>query len=170
MPPGPRFVATRAESATWAGRRLQVDEALQRAKRWAVILLALAIFGGAIGLCNAASGGAFVVGEEKASAVTMLVVQGVVCAVYICLYGWARRSPLPALIVGFVLYCTMSLTNLLIVLAMGAFMGLVIALPILALVITLFVKALSAASRHRRLARQLEQRGAATSPGARSEP
>lgn len=107
---GPRLVSTTAMPTTAAGSRMLGDQLLKHTKRAANTLLVVGI----IQLVIGALLGAVLSNARQASspdAAVLVAVTFTLGAIFIGLSFWARRSPLPAAIVGVVLYSTLILLN-----------------------------------------------------------
>lgn len=107
---GPRVVSTSAMPSTAAGSRMLGDQLLKHTKRAANTLLV-------VGIVQLVLGGllAAVVmntrGPASAQAPLLFGVQLTLGLLFIGLSFWARRSPLPAAIIGVALYSTLILLN-----------------------------------------------------------
>ncbi|HEY2586648.1 MAG TPA: zinc ribbon domain-containing protein [Tepidisphaeraceae bacterium] len=161
---GPRVIAGQAVAATSAGMKLQVDELHKQLKKAAGALLWVAIlqtlFGALIYFLvhNATAARA-----PAAVDATSVVIFGI-AAVFWALYFWARVNPLPAAIVGLVIYVTLWALDFIVALAaMGnapagqagalaanPFRGIVIKI----IIIAILVRAIKAGQQHRKLLRQ----------------
>lgn len=111
---GPRIVDGDALPQSAAGQKLMGDELKKHTNRAAYTLLAVGLLQltcGAIlvALIANAPGGRFPPGMVG----ILMVVQFVVALVFIGLFFWARVAPLPASIVGLVIYATLVLLNIL---------------------------------------------------------
>lgn len=107
---GPRVVEGAALPASAAGQELVGDELRKQVKKASTTLLVVGILQlvcgmSVIGILSQARGTA--PGMIKVLAGAQLVVAGI----FIGLYFWARRSPLPATIAGLVVYVTLVALN-----------------------------------------------------------
>ena len=106
---GPRIVAGNQFATSTVGRELQADELHKTAKKASGALLAVAIIQTIIGpvvlfaLAGARSG--------SPEFMAAIVIQLVIAAVFWGLWIWSRFQPLPAAIVGLVLYGTLVAIN-----------------------------------------------------------
>lgn len=145
---GPRILSSATGFAsTGAGRSMQSDELQKQAKKAAGALLAVAIIQvifGAILVFALLPAGI----PAATRNMIMLSVFGI-GAVFFALYFWARKQPLPASIVGLVLFITMHLLDAIAdptALARGLIMKIII--------IVVLVNAIQAGLKHRQLKRQ----------------
>lgn len=147
-PSSPRVVTSASGfAATGIGRNLQSEELQKQAKKAAGALLAVAIIQAAFGALVI-----FVILPKDIPAQTrnvlMVSVFGI-AAVFFALYFWARRQPLPASIVGLVLFITVHLLDAIqdpTALARGLIMKIII--------IVMLVNAIQAGVKYRQLQRQ----------------
>ena len=147
-PSSPRITTSATGfAATGAGRALQSEELHKQAKKAAGALLAVAIIQAVFGALVV-----FVILPKDIPAetrgVVMVSVFGI-AAVFFALYFWARRQPLPASIVGLILFVTIHLLDALAdptALARGVIMKIII--------IVILVNAIQAGVKHRQLQRE----------------
>jgi hypothetical protein len=112
-PSTPRIVTDAQFATTGAGQKLQADELHKTAKKAAGALLAVAIIQTiicAILLAVASANNRVAALMDSALAVSLIGIAVVFWALYI----WARRQPLPAAIVGLVLYATLITVNVIV--------------------------------------------------------
>jgi hypothetical protein len=107
---GPRIVAGAALPASAAGHELVTDELRKQVKKASKTLLAVGILQlvcgmSVLGYLSQARG------VPPAMIKVLAVAQLVVAGIFIGLYFWARRSPLPATIAGLVVYVTLVALN-----------------------------------------------------------
>ena len=148
MPSAPRVTTSATGfAATGAGRALQSDELHKQAKKAAGALLAVAVIQAVFGALIV-----FVLLPRDLPAetrgVVMVSVFGI-AAVFFALYFWARRQPLPASIVGLILFVTIHLIDAVAdpaALARGLIMKIII--------IAILVNAIQAGVKYRQLQRQ----------------
>ncbi|KKN81816.1 hypothetical protein LCGC14_0315820 [marine sediment metagenome] len=104
---GPRIVEGNQLAVTSSGRAVQADLLHKAARRAATPLIVLGVLQIAIGialfLINRNSDDADVV----AAAPIMLAILSLIGVLFLGLGLWARKNPLPASIVGLVVYCTL---------------------------------------------------------------
>ena len=109
MPTGPRVLGAGDLASTAAGQKLQGDELHKQSKKASGALLAVAI------IQTIASGIALAViqGAGRAVAIPPIfyVVTFGIAALFWGLWFWSRSQPLPAAIVGLVLYATLVVLN-----------------------------------------------------------
>lgn len=110
VPSGPRVVSAESMPTTAIGGRLVSDELTKTQKKASGALLAVAILQTLVGPLL------LVVITRNARPPVELgpvvwVVQFGVAALFWALWFWSRKSPLPASIVGLVLYCTLVVIN-----------------------------------------------------------
>jgi len=142
-PAGPRVVTGDENAATAAGQQLQAAE-LDRQRRKAFgVLLAVAIIQAAGGLIMLALASQ----QLEVKAVAYVVVLGI-AAIFLALSVWARSSPLPAFIVGLVVFCTIHLYD-----ALQDPSAIIRGILMKIVVIVLLIKAIQAGIRHRELMR-----------------
>ncbi len=102
-PSGPRILGAKDLASTAAGQKLQGDELLKQAKRASGALLAAAIIGTIVPILT------FVAIKSDPRLVVDPVGMGilvVIAAIFWGLWVWSRTAPLPAAIIGLVLYVT----------------------------------------------------------------
>ena len=109
---GPRVVGAAELPSTAAGRQLVGDELTKQTKRASLTLLVvgcLQLVCGAIvaGLLLNAPTGANVELNVK----VLVAAQIIVALIFFGLYFWARKAPLPASIVGLIVYATLVILN-----------------------------------------------------------
>ncbi len=110
MPTGPRIISGDAMPQSAAGQKLMGDQLTKQTRRAANTLLV-------VGLLQLTCGGIAAValsklpGSQPEMLTILLAAQLVVGVGFVGLYFWARRSPLPASIVGLVVYCTLVALN-----------------------------------------------------------
>jgi hypothetical protein len=107
---GPRILGAKDFATTSAGQKLQGDELIATSKKAKGALLTVAIIQTAVV--------AFVVWIAQTHNTMGIMMSnllflsmGIVAVVFWGLYIWARRQPLPAAIVGLVLYATLVVVN-----------------------------------------------------------
>jgi hypothetical protein len=147
---GPRVVTAADYATTGAGKQLQIGE-LDRQRRKAFgILLAVAILQAIGGVIILAAGRAVGVGTENV--VVNPLVYGIVFGlafVFLVLSLWARKSPLPASIVGLVVFCTVHLLD-----AVANPLTLLNGILVKIIIVVLLIQAIMAGVRHREALRQ----------------
>ena len=161
QPTGPRIVASGALATTSAGIKLQSDELQKQLKKATGALLAVAII-------QTVFAGVFYVLAQQASRtlqVNMPVAIGTILAIAVVFWGlyfWARVNPLPAAIVGLVVFVTLWAIDVVAgVIAMsrnpnarpigaGPFNGIVIKI----IIVVILVRAVQAGATYRKLVRQ----------------
>ena len=152
---GPRIVDNASFAATSAGRQLQSEELHKQARRAAGALMAVAIIQTIftvilVGTAANSRGGAqsFVV-----------IVLTVIAAIFWGLYFWARSQPLPAAIVGLVLYVTLKVLDVVAAISQGTIGhtsstngigGLGIGWPTIVIIVVL-ARAISAGLKYRKM-------------------
>jgi hypothetical protein len=107
----PRIVDSTTFATTVAGQQLQTDEFTKVTKKASTALLWVAVIQSVVGgilLGVFAANGR--IDRLLANPLSMAVV--VVAAIFWGLYVWSRRQPLPAAIVGLVLYATLVVLNI----------------------------------------------------------
>ena len=103
---GPRVVTGEAMPATAAGQTLLAEQLTKQTRQVFWVLLA-------VGLIQMTCGAILVVALQKvqgaasAALPVLLIAQFIVAAGFIGLAIWSRKNPLPAAIVGLVVYCTL---------------------------------------------------------------
>lgn len=163
---GPRIVSGATLASTSAGQKLQSDELVKTAKKARGALLAAAIIATAwtvllYFLVKAMSNG------RAQLPLMAMVVQGGVAAVFWGLWGWSMRQPLPAAIVGLILYGTLVVINVITNVSSmsanggqggGGIGGLGIGW-IDIIILASLGQGIAAASKHRKLLAQQQQQG-----------
>lgn len=109
--PTPRIVPTQGFAATSAGRAVQVQGLLQHLRNGRATLLVLAIIDALLGLLILQARSVLRDGSESSLVDALMVMLFVVAGLLLLLYFWSLRSPLPALIVGLVLYLSGAIAN-----------------------------------------------------------
>jgi hypothetical protein len=147
VPSGPRITSGEGFAGTGVGRTLQAAELEKQSKKAAGALLAVAIIQAAFGALMV-----FVLlpknVPDQTRNIVMVSVFGI-AAVFFALYFWARRQPLPASIVGLVLFVTMHLLD-----AIADPTALARGLIMKVIVIAILVNAIKAGIKYRELKRQ----------------
>lgn len=106
----PRIIAGDALPESAAGQKLVGDELQKQTRRAANTLMWVSILMYAFGIIIfLVISNARAVAAENAN--LLLVMQFVIATVFLGLYFWARTSPLPASLVGLVIYCTLIAIN-----------------------------------------------------------
>jgi len=158
-PSGPRILGDHEIASSAAGTTLMIDELAKTTKKAFGALLAVgilqALFATFITVMTARSAG-------TAPALITAVILGGISVLFLSLAVWARKSPLPAAIVGLVVYATLLIIDGIIgvlsghpeVIIQGALVKLVI--------ITCLAQAVSSGVKHRALIRKQ----ASAQPGA----
>ena len=107
---GPRVVTADALPQSSAGRKLVSDELVKQQRRAGTALLVVGIL--------QLTCGAILLGVAKQMPATagqlkpiVFIVQFGVAGIFLVLYLWARKAPLPAAIVGLILYVTLVAVN-----------------------------------------------------------
>jgi len=160
---GPRIITGQALASTAAGVKLQSDELERQAKKAANALLAVAI------LQTIFAGAFYLISQNlpRAAAINLPVVLGTilgVAAIFWALYFWARVNPLPAAIVGLVVYVSLWALDFIVAMGQmansgghtigaGPFNGIIIRL----IIVLMLVRAIQAGVMHRKLMRQRQQ-------------
>jgi heme A synthase len=108
----PRIVNAESMPVSAAGQSLVGDELKKNMKRAAYTLLAVGIIQMTVGAVVAVILGN-APGAPPEMVYALLIAQFLVGAVFLGLYFWARRAPLPATIVGVVVYGTLLALNIL---------------------------------------------------------
>ena len=175
LPTGPRVVGVDQAALTDAGFKLQTEELHKQAKKAAGVLLAIAILQFVVGgflylaLSNAPQRGNIVFDP------TMMLVSTVgVGIVYLGLFFWARRNPLPAAIVGLLVYLTLTVADIVAIAGMArdaggqggsggygssSSSGPPMSIPWLKIIIVIIlVQAIQAGLKHRKLLQQQRAR------------
>ena len=165
---GPRVVGGDAIAATAAGQQLQADQLQKQAKRASGALLAVAIILTIVSavvffILRAASGmapppGAQGAGFAQGAAAVMMIL----AAVFWGLFFWSRSQPLPAAIVGLVIYATLIVINVVTSLSQigeGGRGGLGVGCIDIIIMVVL-AQAITAGVQHRKLMRQQQAQNA----------
>lgn len=165
MPTGPRVLGAKDVAMTGAGQKLQGDELQKTSKKAKGALLAVAILQTlGIGLLffvlkNAGSQGVSL-GALPAMAQVLIAAQVGVAGIFWGLWFWARVNPLPAAIVGLVLYgtlCVLSIFNSVSLMnqgGRGTGLGGIGIGWIDIIIIGVLIQAIQAGARHRKLMQQ----------------
>lgn len=167
-PSGPRVVAGDAIASTAAGQQLQAEQLEKQAKRAKGALLAVAIittilaaivFALVPALQRSAPGGA---SNPQANLLNSAVPVAmlIVAAVFWGLYIWSRSQPLPAAIVGLVIYGTLIAINVVTTLSLAAKTGQPAGIGVGCIdivIVLVLAQAISAGVQHRKLMRHSSQ-------------
>lgn len=107
-PAGPRIVTGADMATTEAGQELQSRELAKQARKAAGALLAVAILQAIFGTIILFGMGAFA-DDAPDNGINAAVIGSVygIAVVFFALYLWARKSPLPAAIVGLVVFVSL---------------------------------------------------------------
>jgi hypothetical protein len=147
-PEAPRIVSGVKLASTPLGRRLQVDDIRKQARNTARALLLVAILQAIVGT--------FLIlmmqeqGRVRNLALPLIMIYGI-AAVFLGLYFWARRQPLPAAIAGLAIFVTLHVVEGLIdpnAIAQGLLLKII--------VVAVLARGISAGPKYR----QLQQAGA----------
>jgi hypothetical protein len=162
----PRVVGSEGIATTAAGQQLQGEQLHKQAKRASGALLAVAIImtvvGGLIFFISTQAGrgggrGTPVLQVNNAAAVITLII----AAVFWGLYIWSRSQPLPAAIVGLVIYATLIVINVITNVSQmgqdGAPRGGLGVGCVDIIIMVVLAQAISAGVQHRKLLRQQAQ-------------
>ena len=147
---GPTVLSGDALAGSGAGQQLQSQELAKKTRSAAGALLAVAIIQTLVGLLMF-----FVVKAQVANDPTLeidpvfFIVLGGVAAIFWGLWFWARKNPLPAAIVGLVLFLTLWFVDILVDPTQIA-RGIIVKI----IVIAVLVKAIKAGAQHRKLMQQ----------------
>jgi len=150
-PQSPRVLSVDDFAATKAGREPQTEELARQSKKAAGALLAVAILQTVFAVLILV--GAKLLPSQDANVeidpVAIVFTFGL-SAIFFGLYLWARRNPLPAAIVGLVLFVTVHLVD-----ALFDPMAIVRGIIVKIIVIVVLARAISAGAKHRRLVQQM---------------
>ncbi len=103
----PRIVDTTGGYAqTSAGLNLQGDELRRQARKASGALLAVAIIYTLVTVALVIIPLMQISGKVQSAVMALAVIEGIVCVLFWGLYFWCRVQPLPAAIVGLVIYST----------------------------------------------------------------
>ena len=166
MPSGPRVLGAKDLASTAAGQKLQGDELHKTAKKATGALLAVAILqtagvGLLIFLLQNLPGASR--GSLPQAAQILIGAQIGVAVIFWGLWFWARVSPLPAAIVGLVLYATLVTINVVTSVSQmsqnngapgGSGIGGIGIGWLDIIIIAVLVRAISAGAKHRKLMQQ----------------
>lgn len=149
-PAGPRVVSAKDVATTSAGKSLQTDLLKKESRKAAGALLAVAILQAVFGtfiVVLAASGERAIANIELSPAV-FITVYGI-AVLFFGLFLWARKNPLPAAIVGLVLFISVHLLD-----AVADPSAIVRGIIIKIIVIVVLIKAIQAGARHRQILKE----------------
>lgn len=161
MATGPRVVSAAATPTTSAGMKLHTDELHKQAKSASGALLAVAIIQTVFGGIMVAALSASRAGARMDTTILYATVFGV-AVIFWALYVWSRWAPLPAAIVGLVVYISLWLLDIIgaiVAMQNPSTPGAVVASPfsgiiLRIIIIAVLVKAVKAGVRHRQLTRE----------------
>jgi hypothetical protein len=167
VPTGPRVLTGDAIASTAAGQQLQAEQLHKQARRARGALLALAI------LATIGAGLFFVLipavqnnsNAPEARSLTQSIAIGtaIIAVVFWGLYIWSRSQPLPAAIVGLVVFVTLKVINFVMMMSAAGQDGTRVQSPIGCIdiiIIAVLVQAITAGVQHRKLLRQQQQQAA----------
>jgi hypothetical protein len=106
---GPRVLGKNEIGSSGAARTLRSDELVTQAKKAAGALLAVAIMQAAFGTISVLALNGQLAGRQLPPTVYAFIYG--VAVIFLALYFWARKSPLPAAIVGLVVFITIHLLD-----------------------------------------------------------
>ncbi|MFP4053609.1 MAG: zinc ribbon domain-containing protein [Phycisphaerae bacterium] len=152
---GPRLVSSSEMADTSVGRQMQMQQLFKTARRSSIALIAVGVLTGIFTLILMASGDRM--GIPSSALRMLLVTNGVLTVIYISLGIWARRNPLPASIVGLVVFLSLQVYN-----AMADPASIAQGWLIKLIIIIVLARAIKAGLNHRRLAEKMD----APAPGA----
>lgn len=115
LPTGPRVVGAGEFAATAAGQKLQADELHKQSKKATGALLAVAIIQTIAGLVFVGLQHFLNNTTTAAAPLNLMVIaisEFIIAIIFWGLYFWARKMPLPAAIVGLVIYATLVVINI----------------------------------------------------------
>lgn len=148
----PRIVEGASFAATAVGQKLQADELRRKAKSSSGALLAVAIFATlGCGLVYMVLQDAFDDPEVGGAAKAMMAAQVVLTVAYYGLYIWSRTNPLPAAIIGLVVYLSLMAVNAIIFGPQTLAEGIIVKV----IIVVFLLKAIQAGVQHRELLHQM---------------
>jgi hypothetical protein len=115
---GPRVIGTNEFASTASGQRLQIGELERQVKKASGALLTVAIIQTVVGLLalgleQAVANRVRPATEAAQNLLLILTLAAfVVAAAFFCLYSWSQTQPLPAAIIGLVVYGTLVCLNI----------------------------------------------------------
>lgn len=143
---GPQIVTGGKIASTGAGARLQSEELAKKARSAATALLAVAILSAIALALLAVLFNQPDLRVDWSIATPMLIGQALVTVIFFGLWIWARQSPLPAAIVGLVLYVSL--------VALNAFLDpatIAHGIIVKVIIVVVLIRAISAGLQHRQL-------------------
>jgi hypothetical protein len=168
MPTGPRVVGSEGFATTAAGQQLQAEQLHKQARRARGALMAVAIIATVFAAIlfflipavqrNAPSNNP----QMQSFNQGMTIGVGIVAVVFWGLYFWARSQPLPAAIVGLVLYGTLIVINIVTTISASAQGGQVRGSPVGCvdiIIVAVLAQAITAGVQHRKLLKQQQAMG-----------
>lgn len=145
---GPRIVEGKNLASSGVGKHLQSEELHKKAKKASVALLVVAILSTlATALLLFVTGELRKVPDGEVLANVLITSQAIVAVAYWGLWYWSRTNPLPAAIVGLVIYLSLMVVNVIAAGPETIFSGLLIKI----IIIAMLVNAIQAGIQHRRL-------------------
>lgn len=167
IPGGPRIVSADALPTSAVGQRLVSDELVKTQKRASTALLVVAILttvGAAIVFAITGAARQHLSADLARALQIAVLIQSLVCVLFWGLWFWSRKAPLPAAIVGLVIYATLIAINVISAMSQLAanpngpkrgFGG--IGVGILDIIILiLLVRGIQAGLKHKRLQQQMQ--------------
>jgi hypothetical protein len=158
MPSGPRIVSADALPQTAVGHAMVREELVKTQKKASTALLAVAI------LQCIGAGIVYLIFQNAPRAQRppnlelIMAIQGALVLIFFALWAWSLKSPLPASIVGLCLYATLIILNVINAISSGARRGPGVGILDI-IIVVVFIQAISASLKHRRLLQQQEGGG-----------
>ncbi len=149
MPSGPRVVSGDQMAATAVGQNLQADQLRKQAGqafKALIVVAVLSVIGGVVFFFILKSGPK----EVADQAPVVLAINLVLAAIYAGLAIWARVNPLPAAIVGLVLFVSVHVISAVID-PMSIAQGIIVKI----IIVVVLVKAIQAGVKYRQLRAQM---------------
>jgi hypothetical protein len=146
----PRIVTEAALPSTAAGRQLLGAELQKHLKKAKGALLTVAVMQTIFGALIIGVSKATLPAGETVPAVLVITLVGI-AAIFYGLYAWARRSPLPAAIVGLILFVTLHLID-----ALADPRQITRGLIVKVIIVAMLAQAIQAGVKYKRLLPQLQ--------------
>jgi hypothetical protein len=152
-PSGPRVVESSSYATTSVGQGLQSEELHKQSQKAAGALLIVAFLQAVFSTLILVGGVNETYQDQtlELNPVVFIVVYGI-AAVFFGLFLWARKSPLPAAIVGLAFFVTVHLVD-----ALADPAALLRGILVKVIIIVILVRAIKAGIQHRELLRQSQQ-------------
>jgi hypothetical protein len=161
-PTGPRILGNNDFATSSAGTSLMIDELARQTRKAFSALLAVGIVQVIFTGIMAAQA------QTQSQATSMTVMLGGIAAVFLGLAFWARKAPLPAAVVGLVIYVSLWALDAIAEVAAGHPEQMFRGILIKGIIVACLARAIASGVKHRAISQQAENPGANTSANTQS--